>query len=163
MKTNLLSAGIGAALVATTVLLVPTSATAVAPQAAKVPVAIGTGGAVSTVDPAATAVGLRVLRNGGNAVDAAVAAAAVLGVTEPYSAGIGGGGFFVYYDAGTQRVHTIDGRETAPRAFTETTLQENGAPTPLRRGGDQWPVQRCARDGRYVVVRAEPVGHTLAH
>ena len=56
----------------------------------------------STVDPEATRAGLAVLRHGGNAVDAAVAAAATLGVTEPFSAGIGGGGFFVYYDA-TQR------------------------------------------------------------
>lgn len=83
-------------------------------QPAKQPVATGYGGAVATVDADATAAGLRVLRRGGNAVDAAVAAAATLGVTEPYSAGIGGGGFLVYYDAKSRRVHTIDGRETAP-------------------------------------------------
>ena len=70
---------------------------------------------MSTVDPYATRVGLRVLRNGGNAVDAAVATAAALGVTEPYSAGLGGGGFFVYYDAKSGKVRTIDGRETAPQ------------------------------------------------
>jgi gamma-glutamyltranspeptidase/glutathione hydrolase len=81
----------------------------------KVPTAVGKGGAISTVDPEASAAGLKVLKQGGNAVDAAVAAAATLGVTEPYSAGIGGGGYFVYYDARTKKVHTIDGRETAPR------------------------------------------------
>ena len=81
------------------------------------PVAIGTGGAVTSVDPEATRVGLEVLRNGGNAADAAVATAAALGVTEPYSSGIGGGGFFVYYDADTGKVSTIDGRETAPAAM----------------------------------------------
>jgi len=75
---------------------------------------VGRGGAVSSVDPDATAIGLAVLRHGGNAVDAAVATAAALGVTEPYSSGIGGGGFFVHYDARTHRVGTIDGRETAP-------------------------------------------------
>ena len=75
-----------------------------APQAPpKDPVAIGRGGAVSSVDPYATEIGLDVLRRGGNAVDAAVATAAALGVTEPYSAGIGGGGFFVFYDARTHR------------------------------------------------------------
>ena len=85
--------------------------------------AVGRGGAVSTVDPNATRVGLQVLRDGGNAVDAAVAAAATLGVTEPYSAGIGGGGFFVYYDARSGEVRTIDGRETAPAATTENTYR----------------------------------------
>ena len=43
-------------------------------------------------------------------------------MTEPYSAGIGGGGFFVYYDARTGRVHTIDGRETAPAAMGPTAF-----------------------------------------
>ncbi|GAA1795162.1 gamma-glutamyltransferase [Planosporangium flavigriseum] len=82
-------------------------------------VAEGYGGAISTVDPTATSVGLDVLRRGGNAVDAAVAAAATLGVTEPFSAGIGGGGFFVYYDARKRAVYTIDGREAAPMTMRE--------------------------------------------
>jgi gamma-glutamyltranspeptidase/glutathione hydrolase len=80
----------------------------------KAPTAIGYGGAVTSVDPYASRVGLRVLKRGGNATDAAVATAAALGVTEPFSAGIGGGGYFVHYDAETGRVQTIDGRETAP-------------------------------------------------
>src|SRR5688500_9574721 len=75
---------------------------------------VGYGGAVSSVDASASAIGLEVLRDGGNAADAAVATAAALGVTEPYSAGIGGGGYFVYFDAATGEVTTIDGRETAP-------------------------------------------------
>ncbi|MBP1235478.1 gamma-glutamyltranspeptidase/glutathione hydrolase [Arthrobacter sp. PvP102] len=83
----------------------------------KEPTATGYGGAVSTVDPEASAAAIEVLRNGGNAADAAVAAAATLGVTEPYSAGIGGGGYFVFYDAKTGEVSTIDGRETAPAAM----------------------------------------------
>jgi hypothetical protein len=83
----------------------------------KTPTAVGFGGAVTSVDANATRVGLAVLRRGGNAADAAVATAAALGVTEPYSSGIGGGGFFVYYNARTGRIGTIDGRETAPSAM----------------------------------------------
>ena len=85
----------------------------------KTPVATGYGGAVSTVDLDASEAAIKLLRRGGNAVDAAVAAAATLGVTEPYSAGIGGGGYFVYYDAETEEVNTIDGRETAPAEMPE--------------------------------------------
>jgi gamma-glutamyltranspeptidase/glutathione hydrolase len=98
--------------------LSPVAAQAGSPTTAPAgPTATGFGGAISTVDPTATAVGLDVLRRGGNAVDAAVAAAATLGVTEPFSSGIGGGGFFVYYDARTKRVSTIDGREAAPASM----------------------------------------------
>jgi gamma-glutamyltranspeptidase/glutathione hydrolase len=88
----------------------------------KSPVAVGFGGAIATVDADATNAGLEVLRRGGNAVDAAIAAAATLGVTEPFSSGIGGGGFFVFYDARTRTVHTIDGREAAPASMTETAF-----------------------------------------
>ncbi len=72
---------------------------------------------MSTVDPEASSAALRVLKQGGNATDAAVAAAATLGVTEPFSSGIGGGGYFVHYDARTGRIGTIDGRETAPASM----------------------------------------------
>ncbi|MET8543672.1 gamma-glutamyltransferase [Kitasatospora sp. NPDC004799] len=94
----------------------------------KVPEAVGWGGAVATVDADATAAGIEVLRKGGNAVDAAVAAAAALGVTEPYSSGIGGGGYFVYYDHATGRVHTLDGRETAGRTADTGLFLEDGKP-----------------------------------
>lgn len=94
----------------------------------KSPVAVGYGGAVSSVDADASAAGIEVLRKGGNAVDAAVATAAALGVTEPYSAGLGGGGYFVHYDARTRTVETIDGRETAPRSADSSLFLENGKP-----------------------------------
>ena len=106
-----------------TALVVAAPADAGTRDVAKQATAVGRGGAVTTVDPTATRVGLRVLRQGGNAVDAAIAAAATLGVTEPYSSGIGGGGFFVYYDARSGKVRTIDGRETAPAATTEGTYR----------------------------------------
>ncbi|MGW3812603.1 gamma-glutamyltransferase [Streptomyces sp. NPDC005046] len=96
--------------------------------AAKVPVAVGYGGAVASVDADASAAGIEVLKKGGNAVDAAVATAAALGVTEPYSSGIGGGGYFVYYDAKSRTVRTIDGRETAPLSADSGLFLENGKP-----------------------------------
>ncbi len=102
-------------------------------QVEKNAVAVGAGGAVSSVDPEATAVGIEVLRRGGNATDAAVATAAALGVTEPYSAGIGGGGFFLHYDAATGEVETVDGRETAPQAMPSDAFidPETGQPYPF--------------------------------
>ncbi|MFG3282008.1 gamma-glutamyltransferase [Streptomyces sp. NPDC048111] len=106
----------------------PTTAAPPGRTPAKVPEVIGYGGAVASADADASAAGLDVLKHGGNAVDAAVATAAALGVTEPYSAGIGGGGYFVYYDAASRSVHTLDGRETAPASATSSLFLENGKP-----------------------------------
>ena len=94
--------------------------------------ATGYGGAVSTVDPEASAAAIEVLKRGGNAADAAVAAAATLGVTEPYSAGIGGGGYFVFYDAKTKQVGTIDGRETAPAGMPNDAFIDPATKQPYK-------------------------------
>src|SRR5947209_11959414 len=104
-----------------------------APASAKHAVATGTGGAVASDTVQATQAGLAVLRRGGTAADAAVAVASTLGVTDPFVAGIGGGGYFVYYDARTQRVYTIDGRETAPAAATSQLFidPQTGQPLPF--------------------------------
>jgi gamma-glutamyltranspeptidase/glutathione hydrolase len=104
-----------------------------APQPVKEPVAVGSGGGVSSVDPDATQAGIDVLRAGGNAIDAAIAANAALGVTEPFVAGVGGGGFLVVYLAHEHRVITIDGRETAPQAFPPDAFIDTatGAPIPF--------------------------------
>ncbi|MBD2104050.1 gamma-glutamyltransferase [Leptolyngbya sp. FACHB-261] len=74
----------------------------------------GRGGAATTESIYATQAAIGILKAGGNAVDAAVAAAAVLGVTEPFSAGIGGGGFMLLYRQSDKQVITLDGREKAP-------------------------------------------------
>jgi gamma-glutamyltranspeptidase/glutathione hydrolase len=89
----------------------------------KTPTAEGRGGSAATVDPLATQTAIDVLRSGGNAVDAAVAAAGVLGVTEPFSCGIGGGGFMVVYDAKRRRVDTIDSREAAPEGLAPNAFE----------------------------------------
>ncbi len=70
---------------------------------------------VATANPFATKAALKILQNGGNATDAAIAAQWVLNVVEPQSSGIGGGGFFLFYEAKTKRVYCLDGREKAPR------------------------------------------------
>jgi len=93
--------------------------------------ATGTGGAAATVDTLATQAAVDTLRGGGNAVDAAVTAAAVLGVTEPFSSGIGGGGFMVVYRASDGKVTTIDGRERAPAAMRPDSFWENERPLPF--------------------------------
>jgi gamma-glutamyltranspeptidase/glutathione hydrolase len=95
---------------------VPAAAQPTATPPPKQAVAIGSGGAVVSDTAESTAAGLAVLRAGGTAADAAVAVASTLGVTDPYVAGLGGGGYLVYYDARTHRVTTIDGRETTPAA-----------------------------------------------
>src|ERR687896_1959343 len=119
-----------------TMVAVVLSSSAVAkgpPVPPKQAVAVGTGGAAATVDPLASQAAIRVLDQGGNAVDAAVAAAAVLGVTEPYTCGIGGGGFMVLYLAADERVVTIDARETAPQAFQPDSFIDpaTGQPIPF--------------------------------
>jgi len=107
------------------------SAPAPVPLPPKTAVETGYGGAVASVSPYATQIGIDVLKHGGNAVDAAVATAAALGVVEPFSSGIGGGGFFVYYDARTHKVTTIDGRETGPAAFNANIFIDPTTGQPL--------------------------------
>ncbi|MBC9225883.1 gamma-glutamyltransferase [Aeromicrobium sp. 636] len=96
------------------------------------PTSYGYGGAVSSVDADASRAGLAVLKAGGNAADAAVATAAALGVTEPYSAGVGGGGYFVFRDGRTGKVTTIDGRETAPAGIKPDSFIDPATGQPYR-------------------------------
>ncbi|TWD17362.1 gamma-glutamyltranspeptidase, partial [Marihabitans asiaticum] len=124
------------------------------PEPLKVPEAIGAGGAVSCVDPYAADVGMRILRSGGNAVDAAVAMAATLGVTEPFSCGLGGGGFFVYHHARSGRTWTINGRETAPASFTSTSLTDGA--------GNALPFAKTVSSGLSVGVPGTPLTWQVA-
>jgi gamma-glutamyltranspeptidase/glutathione hydrolase len=118
-----------ATLVVVIAVAVPAAAAlAAAPPASGPATASGSGGSAATVDRLATQAAISTLRRGGNAVDAAVTAAAVLGVTEPFSCGIGGGGFLVDYDARGRRVATLDHRETAPRAMRSDSFFADGVP-----------------------------------
>src|SRR6187401_1383545 len=98
------------------------------PVPTKQPTAVGAGGGAATVDPLATQAAIDVLRRGGNAFDAAIAAASVLGVVEPYSCGLGGGGFMTLRDGRTGRITTVDSRETAPADMKPDSFFINGAP-----------------------------------
>jgi gamma-glutamyltranspeptidase/glutathione hydrolase len=145
--------------------------------------ATGSGGAAASVDRHGTRTAISVLRRGGNAVDAAVAAAGVLGVVEPYSCGIGGGGFMVIRTP-RGRVTTIDSRELSPTAMTPTSFIEGGEPLAfgaarysglsagvpgtvsgwadaLERYGT-WPLRRALRPGAAVARRGFEVDETFA-
>lgn len=84
------------------------------------------GAMVAAADPRAVEAGLDVLRQGGHAVDAAIAVHTVLGLVEPQSSGIGGGAFMVVYDREAGETIVYDGRETAPSAIDENLFIENG-------------------------------------
>ena len=87
---------------------------------------------VAAANPLAVEAGLTILARGGNAVDAAVAVQAMLGLVEPQSSGVGGGAFLLYYDAHSGHVTAWDGREKAPAgASPGMFLDEHGKPLPF--------------------------------
>ncbi len=91
----------------------------------------GEGGMVVSAHPLATDAGVEMLEQGGNAVDAAVATALAISVVEPFSAGIGGGGFLLYYDAASGDIEALDFRERAPQAaFRDLYLDADGEVIP---------------------------------
>lgn len=84
---------------------------------------------ISSASEESSKAGAEIMAKGGNAVDAAIAAQLVLTVVEPHSSGIGGGGFFLYFDKATNQTVYFDGRETAPaKAFDKMFLDQNGQP-----------------------------------
>ncbi|GGX82062.1 gamma-glutamyltransferase [Massilia dura] len=88
---------------------------------------------VAAANPLATEAGYRMLKQGGSAIDAAIATQMVLTLVEPQSSGIGGGAFLVLYDG--RKVHSYDGRETAPMAATERLfLDKDGKPVSREQG-----------------------------
>ncbi|WP_284222677.1 gamma-glutamyltransferase family protein, partial [Brevundimonas denitrificans] len=104
------------------------SGPAASPAPAPVQPPMARGPFVAAANPLAVEAGLKILREGGSAVDAAVAVQAVLGLVEPQSSGLGGGAFMMAFDARTGEVTSYDGRETAPAAATPELFYENGRP-----------------------------------
>lgn len=102
------------------------------------PQSLGANGMVATSQPLASEAGLRILQQGGNAADAAIAAAAVLAVANPFMAGMGGvGGYALVYDAKTGKTEALDFVGTAPRA----------AKLEMYRGDRLWDFAKRATDG----------------
>ena len=89
---------------------------------------------IAAANPHAAEAGRDILRRGGAAVDAAIAAALVLGLVEPQASGPGGGGYLMHWSAGEKRIGTYDGRETAPAAVGPDFFL----------GGDGRPLDRAA-------------------
>ncbi len=84
------------------------------------------GAVVAAADPRAVEAGLKILREGGHAVDAAIAVHAVLGLVEPQSSGLGGGAFMLVYDRASGTTTVFDGRETAPAAIDANLFVKDG-------------------------------------
>jgi len=101
-----------------------------AQELARASAAAGTSAAIVTAaNPLAVNAGIEILRQGGSAADAAVAIQATLGLVEPQSSGVGGGGFMLYYEAKSRAVTALDGREKAPAGATpDMFLDSQGRP-----------------------------------
>jgi gamma-glutamyltranspeptidase/glutathione hydrolase len=99
------------------------------PKAPASAVGAGPKAMIAAANPQAVEAGLAILRAGGNAIDAAVAVQATLGLVEPQSSGLGGGAFLVWYDPKSRTVTAFDGRETAPAGATKALfLKPDGKP-----------------------------------
>jgi len=110
---------------------------------------------IAAANPHAVEAGLEALRDGGSAIDAAIAIQTTLSLVEPQSSGIGGGAFMLYFDAATGETTVYDGREMAPAATTtDDWLEENGQPLPFLTA---WP------SGRSVGVPGVIAMLALAH
>lgn len=87
---------------------------------------------VTSANPYASWAGKNILKQGGSAIDAAVAVQAMLNLVEPQSSGIGGGTFILYWDNQQKKLHTYDGRETAPSKVNAYLFMQDGKPMAWR-------------------------------
>lgn len=110
---------------------------------------------VATANGHASEAGIKILKAGGSAMDAAIAAQLVLNVVEPQSSGIGGGAFLLHWDQATRDLKSYDGRETAPRSVTESLF--------LREDGSALGFGEAVRSGRSIGVPGLVKMMKLAH
>jgi gamma-glutamyltranspeptidase/glutathione hydrolase len=104
---------------------------------------IATEGMVATSHPLAAAAGLDVLRAGGNAVDAAIATNAMLGLVEPMSCGIGGDLFVIYWDSKSQQLYGLNASGRSPYALNRQRFAELGLDVIPIEGPLSWSVPGC--------------------
>lgn len=113
-------------------------------------VVIAKNGIVATSQPLAAQAGLDVLKAGGNAVDAAIATNAMLGVVEPMSCGIGGDMFAIYWDAKTEKLHGLNGSGRSPYKLNRDVFHGKHLNSIPIRGPLAWSVPGCV-DGWYTL------------
>jgi gamma-glutamyltranspeptidase / glutathione hydrolase len=120
-------------------------------------------GVIATAQPMASAAGLRMLLEGGNAIDAAVAAAAVLGVTEPFQTGLGGDCFALVYDATGGETHALNASGPAPAAADWRDYRARGMTAMPEHGPLSWTVPGCVDGWCQMLSRfgSMRLGHVL--
>jgi len=121
-------------------------------------------GIVATSHPLASQAGLDVLKAGGNAVDAAIAANAVNGVVEPMSNGIGGDLFVIYWDAKTKKLYGLNASGRSPYNLNRTVLKEKGLTQIPTEGPLSWSVPGCVSGWETLRARfgTKPLAELLA-
>src|SRR5204863_1224304 len=105
--------------------------------------AVARHGMVATSEPLAVETGLAVLRDGGNAIDAAVSAGAMIGLTEPMSCGVGGDLFAIVWDAKSQKLYGINASGRSPYKATRALYAEKGIKEIPMHGVFSWSVPGC--------------------
>jgi gamma-glutamyltranspeptidase/glutathione hydrolase len=127
-------------------------------------VVIAKHGIVATSQPLAAQAGLDVLKRGGTAADAAIAASAVMGVVEPMSCGIGGDVFVIYWDAKTQKLYGLNGSGRSPHALTRQVFADKGLDQIPEEGPLSWSVPGCVSgwDALYQRFGSLPFAELLA-
>ncbi len=121
-------------------------------------------GIVATSQPLAAQAGLDILKVGGNAVDAAIAANAVIGVTEPMSCGIGGDLFVIYWDAKTKKLYGLNASGRSPYNLNRAVFQEKGLKEIPYQGPLSWSVPGCVDGWEMLRTRfgSKPYSELLA-
>jgi gamma-glutamyltranspeptidase / glutathione hydrolase len=120
-------------------------------------------GIVATSQPLAAQVGLEVLKRGGNAADAAVAANAVLGVVEPMSCGIGGDLFVIYWDAASRRMYGLNASGRSPFDLSRDVFAQRGLTEIPDEGPLSWSVPGCVAGWHDLLARfgSRPLSEVL--